>query len=294
MTVRDRFGLSAALATPFGPDGSVDLTRMTEHARWCLDQGCTSVTLFGTTGEGPSIGMSEREAILSAFARAGIGGAEVVVCAAASAPREALVQANAAIQFGGRTVLLTPPFYFKNPSEEGLFAWFGDVLDGLGGAACEVILYHIPSVTQVPLSLELVGRLKEAFPRIVAGVKDSAGDWVYTQALLAAHGDLAILIGDERYLAEGVRLGGRGAISGLANLCPRALLPLAVHGQGDERVNRLVDAVLEHPVVPAVKALVAHGRKDPAWRVARPPLVELAAAEAEQLAALYDRLFRQE
>lgn len=287
----DRFGLSAAMTTPFQPNGAVDLPRLADHARWCLAKGCTSVTVFGTTGEGASIATSARGKVLEALAGAGIEGRNVVFCMAASAVEEAVDQGRVALDFGCRGLLLTPPFYFKGVSDEGLFAWFSQVLNALGPAARGVILYNIPSVTQVTLSIELIGRLKEAFPGIVTGVKDSSGDWDYTQRLLAAHGDLAILIGDERYLAEGVRRGGQGAISGLANVCPGALLPLAVDGQGDERVNRLVDEVLRHPVIPAVKTLVAHRTGDAAWLTVRAPLVRLSESGRETLSSAFDALF---
>jgi 4-hydroxy-tetrahydrodipicolinate synthase len=192
-----------------------------------------------------------------------------------------------ALDFGCRGLLLTPPYYFKGVSDEGLFLWFASVLEKLGAGARGVVLYNIPSVTQVTLSIELIRRLKEAFPGIVTGVKDSSGDWEYTQRLLSSHGDLAILIGDERYLAQGVRRGGQGAISGLANICPKALLPLAVNGQGDERIDRLVDEVLKYPVVPAVKALVAHRTRDAAWLNVRSPLVPLSAHDVEHLGSVY-------
>lgn len=287
----DRFGLSAAMTTPFRPDGAVDLAKIAEHARWCLENGCSSVTVFGTTGEGASIATSARGRVLEALGAAGVGGRDVVFCMAASAAEEALDQGRMAHDFGCRGLLLTPPFYFKGVSDEGLFSWFSQVLEALGAAARGVILYNIPSVTQVPLSIELIGRLKQAFPGIVTGVKDSSGDWDYTQRLLAAHGDLAILIGDERYLAEGVRRGGQGAISGLANVCPGALLPLAGDGHGDERINRLVDDVLRHPVIPAVKTLVAHRTGDASWLTVRAPLVTLPAASRDQLCSAFDGLF---
>jgi 4-hydroxy-tetrahydrodipicolinate synthase len=287
----DRFGLSAAMTTPFQSDGAVDLPRLADHARWCLANGCKSVTVFGTTGEGASIETAARGQILDALAAARIDGRDVVFCMAASAVNEALDQGRMALDFGCRGLLLTPPFYFKGVSDEGLFSWFSQVLEALGPAARGVILYNIPSVTQVTLSIELIGRLKQAFPGIVTGVKDSSGDWNYTQRLLATHGDLTILIGDERYLAEGVRLGGQGAISGLANVCPGALLPLAMDGQGDERINRLVDEVLRHPVIPAVKTLVAHRTGDAAWLTVRAPLVGLPAINAEALCSAFDGLF---
>lgn len=282
------------MTTPFLSNGAIDFPRLTKHARWCLESGCTSVTICGTTGEGASVGTSGREQIIGALAGAGIEGRSVVVCIAASSVHEALVQARMAADFGSRGLLLPPPFYFKGVSDDGLFSWFSQVLEKLGAAARGVILYNIPSVTQVALSVDLIGRLKQAFPSAITGVKDSSGDWEYTQRLLAAHQDLAILIGDERYLAQGVRRGGQGAISGLANVCPQALLPLARDGQEDQRINGLVDEVLKYPVTPAVKALVAHRTGDPAWLNVRAPLLAITANDAARISAAYDRLFAAE
>ena len=285
------FGLSAAMATPFHSNEALNLSRMAEHAKWCLSNGCTSITIFGTTGEGASIGMSGREQVLGALAGAGIAGSDVVYCVAATSVHEALAQGRMALDFGCRGLLLTPPFYFKGVTDEGLFSWYASVLEKLGSSARGVILYNIPSVTQIPLSIELINRLKEKFPGVVVGVKDSSGDWEYTQRLLDRHQDLAILIGDERYLAEGVRRGGQGAISGLANVCPDALRPLAMNGQADERINRLVDEVLKYPVTPAVKALVAHRTSDAAWLNVRSPFLRISAADADRLGSIYDQLF---
>lgn len=199
-----------------------------------------------------------------------------------------------AAEFGSRGLLLPPPFYFKGVSDDGLFSWFSQVLEKLGPAARGVILYNIPSVTQVALSIDLIRRLKQAFPAVITGVKDSSGDWAYTQELLAAHRDLAILIGDERYLAQGVQRGGQGAISGLANICPQALLRLARDGQEDGRINRLVDEVLKYPVTPAVKALVAHRTGEPEWLNVRAPLISIKEGDAARLCAAYDGLFEAE
>lgn len=292
MTVpADCFGLSAAMVTPFRTNEALDLSRLAEHAKWCLSNGCTSITVFGTTGEGASVGMSGREQILGALAAAGITGEKVVYCLAASSVHETVLQGRMAMDFGCRGLLMTPPFYFKGVTDEGLFSWFGSVLEKLGSAARGVILYNIPSVTQISLSVELIDRLKKQFPGIVTGVKDSSGDWEYTKRLLDRHRDLAILIGDERYLAEGVRRGGQGAISGLANVCPGFLQPLAMTGQEDERINRLVDEVLKYPVTPAVKALIARRTGDTAWLNVRSPLLRISAADAERLGSFYDHLF---
>lgn len=286
-----RFGLSVALTTPFRADGAIDLPRLTAHARWCLDHGCDGITLFGTTGEGASIGLGERRRALYALARADIDlPARVLAGVTASAGADAQDQARAALDLGVHGLLLAPPYYFKDPGEDGLFAWFADVIDGLGTAGRNIVLYNIPQVTAVRLSVELIERLKTAFPDVVTGVKDSSGDWPYSESLLRAHGELAILIGDERSLARGMRHGAKGTICGVANVWPQAIAALIETGEDDPRVMRLIEKVLSFPVTPAIKALMAHHTRDPRWLAVRPPLTALDPGAAAELGRTLDQL----
>jgi 4-hydroxy-tetrahydrodipicolinate synthase len=287
----DRFGLSAALTTPFNADMSIDVPKAVEHARHCLDSGCNSVTLFGTTGEGSSIGDEERGVVIQAFLDAGIEPKQIVVGVMANSYIDAAVQSRHALDAGCRGVLLAPPSYFKNISDNGLFVWFSSVFAQIGPQARDIFLYNIPSVTAVEISVELVTRLRESFPHVVAGVKDSSGNWPFTEKLLERHKDLAILIGDERSLAAGVRLGGQGAISGMANLYADRLLPMINEGRDDPAMIEAVNELLKFPVTPAVKALVADQAGDDGWRRARAPLQPLSDADCKRLAGIFDRLF---
>jgi 4-hydroxy-tetrahydrodipicolinate synthase len=223
---------------------------------------------------------------------AGIDARQAIVGGVASTSQgDALDQTKILIDADCRAVLLAPPFYFKGVSDDGLFAWFAGLVEKLGGKARDIILYNIPSVTAVTLSVSLIGRLRTAFPEVIIGVKDSSGNWPYTQELLAAHSDLAILIGDERHLAHGVRLGGQGAISGLANVIASRLLPLARDGRDDVRIVQLVDELLKYPVTPAVKSLIALKTGDKEWQRARPPLVALTPADSASLTNAYSAIF---
>jgi 4-hydroxy-tetrahydrodipicolinate synthase len=279
-----KFGLSCALALPCNKDSSIDYSRLAVHARRSLEAGCSSVTVFGTTGEGPSVSLIEREQILDVLLSAGINlNQQVLGGVAVSSVGDAVDQARILIDRACRGVLLAPPFYFKNVSDEGLFRWFSQVCEKIGQRASEVFLYHIPSVTQAALSINLIGRLKAAFPKVIVGVKDSGGDWAYTEPLLRTHADLVLLIGDERHLAAGIRLGAQGAISGLANVCPEALLKLIESGEDNPRIIELVNAILKFPVTPAVKVLLAHHQNEPAWLMVRPPLVPLSEDQAADL-----------
>jgi 4-hydroxy-tetrahydrodipicolinate synthase len=128
---------------------------------------------------------------------------------------------------------------------------------------------------------------------VICGVKDSSGDWTYTQQLLAAHSDLAILIGDERHLAHGVRLGAQGAISGLANIIASRLLPLAREGREDPGIVQLVDELLKYPVTPAVKSLIAHKTNDKDWLRTRPPLMSMTQTDHALLTGAYSAIFNE-
>jgi 4-hydroxy-tetrahydrodipicolinate synthase len=283
---KNRFGLSVALATPFTEDRAIDLPRLVAHARQSLADGCTSLTVFGTTGEGASLGLNERQRALGALVGAGIdANKQLVVGIAASSVEDAIAQGRAGLMLGCPSFLLAPPFYFKGPGDEGLFDWIAAVLEGLGPKASNVILYHIPQVTSVGLSIALIDRLKKAFPRQVTGVKDSSGDWDNAQALLKHHGELHILIGDERLLARAMTLGASGAISGLLNVTPDLMRPL-LDGIEEPRVNAMVDAVLPYAVTAAVKALVGLRRNDEvAWSRMRAPLESLGEADVRKLSA---------
>jgi 4-hydroxy-tetrahydrodipicolinate synthase len=286
-----RFGLSCALLTPFGADGRVDPARLVRHAARVLDEGCDRVTLCGTTGEGASIALEERGAMLRALALAGIAGERIHVGVAASSIADAVAQGAQALDAGAAGLLLAPPFFFKGVGDDGLFAWFSAVIGPLKGAR-GIVLYHIPAVTAVPLSVELVGRLRQAFPGAITGVKDSSGDWATTQAFLRAHGDLAILVGDERILPRAVRAGAQGSICGLANIVARRLGPIVHEGRDDATVSALVEAIVARPIIPALKCVVARDSGDPGWAAVRAPLTPLDAAQARAFLAEHDTILR--
>lgn len=291
MSQQPKFGLSSALTTPFDEGGRIDLAMMVAHAKSCIAAGCDGVTLFGTTGEGASISRPERDAVLAAMLGGGIPAGQIVSGIVATSQGDAVDQIRVSLEAGCRNVMLPPPFYFKNPTDEGLFDWYAGIFASLGRAARNVILYHIPSVTAVPLSVDLIVRLATEFPGVVYGVKDSGGDWSFTEALLAARGSLQILVGDERHLARAVRQGGSGAISGMGNVCAARVRAMAVDGRDDPAVCELVEALVQGPVTPAVKALVTHRTGEIRWLRTRAPLLTTPASVQAELIAIHDRVF---
>ena len=118
-----------------------------------------------------------------------------------------------AVDLGCGGVLMLPPFYYKAPSEEGLFRFFAEVIEEVGDDRLKVYLYHIPPVAQVGFSLPLIGRLIKEFPETVVGLKDSSGDWSNTAAILDAYPGFEVFPGSEVFLLDGLQQGRARAAS---------------------------------------------------------------------------------
>ncbi len=290
MAQRREFGIAAALTTPFA-GGSIDVERLCRHAIDSLDRGCAGIALFGTTGEGPSIGFGERRPVLEALRAHGVGGDRLTLGITAAAVDDALAMARLAGDFGITSLLVTPPYYYKDVSPSAVRDWFTAFLGALPEGGPNVILYNIPQVTGVAIPADVVAALKVQFPDRIFGIKDSSGDWASAERLLTRFPDLAILIGDERLLERAVKLGAAGSISGVANFQPDLLNAIMAGASADAGLAPLVEAIVRFPATSAVKALVAHLTGDAAWRAVRPPLSPLSEAEATGLSAVYDRLF---
>jgi 4-hydroxy-tetrahydrodipicolinate synthase len=196
-----------------------------------------------------------------------------------------------AVQLGCAGVLMLPPFYYKGVSDEGLFRSYAEVIERVGDDRLRIYLYHIPPVAQVPISLALIERLLKAYPGTVAGIKDSSGDWANTSAMLEQfqpHG-FDVFAGSEAFLLRALRGGGMGCITAAANVNPGPIARLARGWQqpdADDQQAALnaVRAVFQQfPMIPALKAAIAHYSNDPAWRLVRPPLVELDDAQRHSL-----------
>jgi len=280
--MRQIIGLSAALATPFDERGEIDWARFAAHAGELLDGGMKVVTAFGTTGEGASIGTRARAELFERMEAAAIVPGQLVECIYGPASDDAAWFARRAFDAGCAGILLCPPFYFRDPGVEELYRWYAEVIEKAGAGCRNLLLYHIPGLTGARIEPELVSRLRNAFPEVIAGVKDSGGEWDSTVALLAEHKDLTILVGHENHLARAVQLGASGAISGIANLDP-ALVGRLVAGSYDPRIDALLAEILARPVVPAIKAALAGLKGDAAWLRARAPLPSLSREAANTL-----------
>jgi len=297
-------GVLAPVITPFKPDLSPDRQRFISHCRWLLSQNC-GLAPFGTTSEANSMSTDERISLLDALVAAGIDPSRMIPGTGCCSIVETVALTAHAVKHGCAGVLMLPPFYYKNVSEEGLYRYFSEVVQRVGDARLRIYLYHIPPVAIVGITLRLVERLLKAYPSAIAGMKDSSGDWNNTKTFLAAFVETTrpaptgfdVFVGSESFLLANMRNRGAGTISAIANVNPAAIYELytvasAVSADVDlelqqARLNvvREVFSNTKFPsMIAALKQAIAIYANDPEWARVRPPLVELTTEQAKLLA----------
>ncbi|QEM81236.1 dihydrodipicolinate synthase family protein [Halomonas binhaiensis] len=280
----------APVITPFDADLAVDAGRLVAHAQWLTEQG-VGLAVFGTNSEANSMSVAEKQALLTALVEASIHGNQLMPGTGLCAIPDTVTLTRHALSCGCAGVLMLPPFYYKGVSDEGLFRYYAEVIERVADERLRIYLYHIPQVTKVPLSLDLIARLRASFPGVIAGIKDSGGDWSHTQALIQRFSseEFAVYAGSERFLLDTLRAGGAGCISATANVNPAAIVALAGNWQADDadlqqqRLNALRDCFEGYPVIPAMKAATAYYSSSDAWRRVRPPLLELNDEARDEL-----------
>ena len=285
-------GVLAPVVTPFDADYAPDPERFARHCKWLLGNG-VGLAVFGTNSEANSLAVPERIDLLEQLVAAGVDPARMMPGTGTCAMTDTVRLTAHATALGCAGVLMLPPFYYKGVSDEGLYRSYSEVIQRVGDARLRVYLYNIPPVAQVPISLALIERLLRDYPGVIAGVKDSSGDWANTKAMLErfAPQGFDVFAGSEVFLLATLRHGGRGCISATANVNPAAIDAVFRQWQGagadamQAGLDRVRAIFQKHPMISALKAAVAHWSGDARWRTVRPPLVELGAAQSEALVA---------
>ena len=283
-------GVNCAAATPLNADLTPDLGLFAEHCLRLLAEGCHGIALLGTTGEANSFSAGERRAILESALAAGIPGDQLIPGTGVNAGPETVELTRHALSNGVRKVVMLPPSYYKGMSDEGLFASYARFFETIYDDRLRVILYHIPQVSGVPITHALIGRLIEAFPDTVIGIKDSAGDLANMQAIAAAHPGFAVLAGADPLMLPLLKSGGAGCITATSNLIANSLRTIydnlddgALVDPAQARINAWRTLSNSYVQIPTIKAMVGLKTGISAWSRVRPPMLPLDAAQLADL-----------
>jgi 4-hydroxy-tetrahydrodipicolinate synthase len=290
-TTQKLSGIWSPALTPVDADLQPDADRFVAHARWLLDNGCHGLVIFGTTGEANSFSVDERIELLEAATSSGLPRDRLLVGTGCCALTDTVRLTRHALSLGVSGVLALPPFYYKGNTDEALFASFDQVIQRVGEETFKLYLYHFPRLSGVPITAGLLDRLLAAYPDIVAGVKDSSGDWSNTRMLIERFPEIAIMPGAESYLLSALDAGASGCISASCNVNAPAIRKLyddfkasrAGLAEQQEALSDVRKILQLRPMIPVMKHLLADGLHDPDWRQVRPPLVPLPDVEASAL-----------
>jgi 4-hydroxy-tetrahydrodipicolinate synthase len=288
-------GVNAAVLTAMKPDFSPDLDRMAKHAKWLLANGCNGLGILGTTGEANSFGLHERKQILEGLIARGVPASVMMPgtgCASLADTVELTLHAK---EKGCRGVLLLPPFYYKGPSDDGLFAYFSEVAKRVGSGIA-LYLYNFPQQSAVPFSLDLIGRLLKAFPGVFKGVKDSSGDYANMKAMIDAFASqgFEVYTGSDEFLQKILAEGGAGCITAASNanshwgaiVYAKRTGPEADAAQAMLAATR--KAATSFPLIANLREVIARSTGDDGYRVIRPPHLPLDKATADKCWATWE------
>ena len=284
-------GVLVPVLTPFDSDWRPDKQAFIHHCNWLIDQGADGLAVFGTTSEANSLTIDERMELLESLIDSGVPTTKLMPGTGMCATADSIRLTRHAVDLGCAGVLILPPFYYKNVNDDGLYASFAQVIEQIGDPRLKLYLYHIPPMSQTPISLPLIERLMTSYPLTVVGLKDSGGDWDFTLAALGNFPDLAIFPGSESFLLDGLRNGAAGCITATGNV-NLAAIRLVFERWKEPDAAELQSAIIRirkiiesHAVIPALKAIVADFYHEPGWCRVRPPLCSLTDQDKAQLIA---------
>lgn len=280
-------GLWPALLTPLTAALDVDHGKLVAHAQALLAAGCAGVTPFGTTGEGPSFSVAEREAALEALARA-VPASRILVSTSCASPQDIVALTRHAVDLGAWGCLMMPPFFHKGIADQGVVDVYAHVVERVADPRLRLVLYHLPQVGGVALSHGVIATLLDRYPQTIVALKDSgcnlAESLAYADRFM---GRIGVHVGNESDLPALFRRGSRGAVSGIANFMPQLVTRLIEGNEGAdlEKARAIIALATSFPLTAALKGIMAVQTGDEGWLRVRPPLLALEKGQFETLRA---------
>jgi len=203
-----------------------------------------------------------------------------------------------AIGLGYFNHLVLPPFYYKNPSVNGLVNNYSEIINQINNKDLKIYLYNFPQLSGIQLGVDLVEILSEKFPKNIVGYKDSSGDWDNTSQIMKKCPQISMFPGSEIFLSKALEKGAAGVITGTGNVNPGIVKQTyeAFYNDTEKsiilqtKIDAFRTAVQKYPLISALKGLIEYYRKDEGWQYLRPPLTALPKADLKNLIQSIDPL----
>ena len=275
----------SAVLTPFKKDLTIDTKLFISHCEFLLKNNI-SLAPLGTTGEANSISISEKLDLIKTIANSDLPKEKIIIGTGNTSFVDAALLTKTAVENKIYSVLLLPPFYYKNVSDEGVYQYYKEIINIVKSINLRIFLYNIPQVSGVTISIDLVNRLKKEFSDTITGIKDSSGNFENTKKYKEIK-NFIVYPGSEKFLYDGLNIGCSGCISATTNVNIEAAKLINSFDKSEgESINKKIKSVRDvfekYPVIPALKATKI--KEDSNWSNIRPPLVALSDQQRSNLA----------
>jgi len=227
-------GLYTAVITPFYADGSVDLDSFRRILTHQIEGGVDGIVVCGSTGEGATLTMAEKESLWATAVKHVAGAVPIVAGTGTNATQSTIDLSKVAQGCGVDALLIVTPYYNK-PTQAGILAHHCAVANAV---ELPQILYNVPGRTGVNITAATQVAIAKACANVVATKEASANLEQMSQIIGDAPENFALLAGDDSLALPAVACGATGVIAVISNYAPRTY-------------GRLVHAALEGDLVTA-------------------------------------------
>ena len=269
-------GVYTAIVTPFTAEGKIDYGKMRELVKFQIDAGVSGIVPVGTTGESPTLSITEHHKVIAMIVAAVAGRVQVIAGTGGNSTDEAIELTGNAKDAGADATLQVTPYYNK-PNQEGLRRHFSAVAD----IGLPVMLYNVPGRSGTEIAIDTIVELAQ-HPNITA-VKEAGGS-VDRVSQIVRRCDLDVLSGDDSLTFPMMAVGAKGVVSVCSNIAPTKVCELvsatlAGNWESAAKMHRnlhklFCDLFLDTNPIPVKSAMAMMGKIEEVYRLPLCPLAE--------------------
>ena len=292
-------GVYCAVLTPLNSNLSINSDLHLRHCQSLMQKGLDGLTIFGTNGEASSFSVTQKIKSIEFLLENRIDASNLLIGTGSASLEDAIELTKFSVKIGAKASLLIPAFYFKNVTDDGVIAYYRNVIEQTGDNNFKFLLYNIPQLSGVTINFNIIENLLKLYPNNVVGLKDSTGDMDNMLKTIKYFNDFAVFCGNGALALHTSRRGGAGAITGDANITAK-LLSFIIHNFRNEKqienfenlqvlMEKIRNVLTSHEQISLLKAYYSVADNIDEWNNVMPPLKRIDnPSNNKQVTALLD------
>ena len=295
-------GVFSAALTPVRKDLSINQDLYLRHCQHLMRQGHDGLAIFGTTGEANSFSIKEKKDTLEFLLSNRIDPKILIPGTGSSSLNDAIEMTKYADTYKVKDVLLLPPFYYKNVSDEGVINYYRHIIEKVGINEMQYILYHIPQNSYVPINFKIIEMLLKFYPKNIVGLKASSGDGYRMMKVIKYFDNFAVFCGHDSLALNVVKRGGAGAITAGTNVCGKLLSFIIKNYKNENQINNFSElqklliqirqVITSHEPISLMKAYFSIVDNISEWNNVLPPLKKIHEPQNHKSVLILNELIK--